>query len=189
MVVKCTHEIEQEIAPTSKMSADMIVELLAMPSVVGSLNSSKSSMTSRCLEMIVSHVPVHWPNLFNGLVASDDTGLKKPDMPWLASVEQLVAQSFEEQILMAENPAGSLRTLAQLRELLAQAVTRYEQLDHTARLECLRETAAALGKREPLDLLDISSQRAGTFVADDQHNARRQLKRRAQMAARDERGS
>ena len=31
MVVKCTHEIEQEIAPTSKMSADMIVELSAMP--------------------------------------------------------------------------------------------------------------------------------------------------------------
>ena len=63
---------------------------------------------------------------------------------------------------MAQNPAGSLRTLAQLRELLAQAVTRYEQLDHTARLERLRETAAALGKREPLDLL-TSQPTSGDF--------------------------
>ncbi len=127
MVVKCTHEIEQEIAPTSKMSADHDRELSAMPSVVNSLKQFKIvDDQPSASEMIVSHVPVHWPNLSNGLVASYDTGLKKPDMPWLASVEQLVAQSFEEQILMAQNPAGSLGRGA-LREMLARP-SRYEIL-------------------------------------------------------------
>jgi hypothetical protein len=154
LAFNCTHEVEQETIPTSKLPADMIVQLLAMPPVVNSLKQFKvvddPPSTS---EMIAWHIPAHWPNFSNELVASYGAVLQKRDMSQLASAEQLVAQSFEEQILMARDPADSLRTLAQLRELLAQAVSRYEQLDHTARLERLHETAATLGKREPLDLL------------------------------------
>ena len=147
-------EVERETAPTSKMPTDMIAQLSAMPPVVNSVKQFKvvDDLPSAS-EMIPWHIHGHWPKLSDEFAANYGAVLQKRYLPQLTLTEQLAAPSFGEQILTARATADSLRVIAQLRQLLAQAVSRYEHLDHTARLERLRETAAVLGKREPLDLL------------------------------------